>query len=161
MAMINCPECGEEVSSEATSCPNCGHPMTKPAGQPAAVLVMAIISIACSVYVLTQFNPAAILAYDKVFNGAITSAENFGPYISNLLIVVGAFVAIVAACLVVVGRFANAKALPAAAFILSAIALVTTVVGIFAYNLWLLMLPLLIAGPLLALLAANVQRKAA
>ncbi|MCH1980969.1 hypothetical protein MCG98_18765 [Ruminococcus sp. OA3] len=27
MAMINCPECGNEVSSLATTCPKCGHPM--------------------------------------------------------------------------------------------------------------------------------------
>lgn len=29
MAMINCPECGKEVSSEATACPNCGHPIAQ------------------------------------------------------------------------------------------------------------------------------------
>lgn len=26
MAIIKCPECGHEISSEATSCPNCGRP---------------------------------------------------------------------------------------------------------------------------------------
>lgn len=26
MAMINCPECGREISSEAKVCPNCGCP---------------------------------------------------------------------------------------------------------------------------------------
>ena len=29
MAMINCPECGREVSDQATSCPNCGIPINK------------------------------------------------------------------------------------------------------------------------------------
>lgn len=29
MALIKCPECGKEISDEATSCPNCGHPMRK------------------------------------------------------------------------------------------------------------------------------------
>lgn len=28
MAMINCPECGKEVSDKATSCPNCGAPLS-------------------------------------------------------------------------------------------------------------------------------------
>lgn len=28
MALIKCPECGKEVSSGATSCPNCGHPIS-------------------------------------------------------------------------------------------------------------------------------------
>ena len=27
MALINCPECGKEVSDKATNCPNCGYPL--------------------------------------------------------------------------------------------------------------------------------------
>ena len=27
MALINCPECGSQVSDSAGACPNCGHPM--------------------------------------------------------------------------------------------------------------------------------------
>lgn len=27
MALIKCPECGREVSDQATSCPGCGHPL--------------------------------------------------------------------------------------------------------------------------------------
>lgn len=34
MALMNCPECGREVSSAAASCPNCGHPITRPAAPP-------------------------------------------------------------------------------------------------------------------------------
>lgn len=29
MALIKCPECGNEVSSKATKCPNCGLPVTQ------------------------------------------------------------------------------------------------------------------------------------
>jgi len=29
MALIKCPDCGKEISSEATSCPFCGCPATK------------------------------------------------------------------------------------------------------------------------------------
>ncbi|WP_411337184.1 DUF4352 domain-containing protein [Ruminococcus gauvreauii] len=29
MAMINCPECGKEISDKAPACPNCGHPLKK------------------------------------------------------------------------------------------------------------------------------------
>lgn len=29
MALINCPECGKEVSDMATACPNCGMPINK------------------------------------------------------------------------------------------------------------------------------------
>ena len=27
MAMINCPECGENISSQASTCPRCGFPV--------------------------------------------------------------------------------------------------------------------------------------
>ncbi len=30
MSLINCPDCGHEVSTTATACPNCGHPFAKP-----------------------------------------------------------------------------------------------------------------------------------
>ena len=30
MALITCPECGKEVSSNAYSCPNCGYTMSSP-----------------------------------------------------------------------------------------------------------------------------------
>lgn len=29
MALIKCPECGNEISEGASSCPQCGHPMKK------------------------------------------------------------------------------------------------------------------------------------
>lgn len=29
MALINCPECGKEVSDTAPRCPNCGHIINK------------------------------------------------------------------------------------------------------------------------------------
>lgn len=29
MSLINCPECGKEISDQATSCPNCGTPIKK------------------------------------------------------------------------------------------------------------------------------------
>lgn len=29
MALINCPECGKEISDQAISCPNCGTPINK------------------------------------------------------------------------------------------------------------------------------------
>ena len=29
MALINCPECGKQVSTEAKECPNCGYPVAE------------------------------------------------------------------------------------------------------------------------------------
>ena len=31
MSLMNCPECGHEVSNEAVACPNCGRPLSAPA----------------------------------------------------------------------------------------------------------------------------------
>lgn len=31
MSLVNCPECGHEVSNEAVACPNCGRPLSAPA----------------------------------------------------------------------------------------------------------------------------------
>lgn len=33
MALINCPECGKEISDKAISCPNCGVPLSKEISQ--------------------------------------------------------------------------------------------------------------------------------
>lgn len=30
MALIECPECGEEISEKAEACPNCGVPLSPP-----------------------------------------------------------------------------------------------------------------------------------
>lgn len=29
MALINCPECGKQISNNAENCPNCGYPINK------------------------------------------------------------------------------------------------------------------------------------
>ena len=43
MALIPCPECGHQVSTEAKSCPSCGYPLARrpggPAGDPGEVLL--------------------------------------------------------------------------------------------------------------------------
>jgi uncharacterized membrane protein YvbJ len=31
LAMINCSECGKEISDQARTCPNCGHPSDREA----------------------------------------------------------------------------------------------------------------------------------
>lgn len=30
MALIECPECGKDISDRAIACPNCGNPMGQP-----------------------------------------------------------------------------------------------------------------------------------
>jgi hypothetical protein len=38
MSLINCPECGHEVSTSAIECPNCGRPLHRPAAAPDTVI---------------------------------------------------------------------------------------------------------------------------
>lgn len=38
MSLINCPECGNECSATATTCPQCGHPFVKPVAQPRVIV---------------------------------------------------------------------------------------------------------------------------
>ena len=35
MALVRCPECGHQVSSQAPACPSCGYPLQKGAAPPA------------------------------------------------------------------------------------------------------------------------------
>lgn len=30
MALVKCAECGEEISKDSVTCPNCGHPIESP-----------------------------------------------------------------------------------------------------------------------------------
>ena len=42
MALIKCPECGKEISSQARSCPHCGNPMfqvTKKESSPLKIIL--------------------------------------------------------------------------------------------------------------------------
>lgn len=40
MALINCPECGRQVSDQAAACPNCAHPLRKPSPSPPVNVAM-------------------------------------------------------------------------------------------------------------------------
>ena len=65
MALVKCPECGTDVSSEAAACPKCGHPLqAKPAGgvnpkDPVhliGIILVAIILIGCILFGVQQCN---------------------------------------------------------------------------------------------------------
>jgi uncharacterized paraquat-inducible protein A len=65
MALIKCPECDSEVSSEAAACPKCGHPLkAKPAGgintqdpvHVVGIIVVVIIIIGIVVFGAQQCN---------------------------------------------------------------------------------------------------------
>src|SRR5882757_2478138 len=66
MPLVTCPECGGSVSTAATSCPHCGHPMDPPAR-----LVPALAEVTPE-RELCQGTPSA-----KALLGAIAGAALF------------------------------------------------------------------------------------
>lgn len=72
MSLLNCPECGHNVSSAAVACPNCGRPITSSAVPtrpvivtgppkddgipPAAIAVGAIVLVGLIVFAIVMFN---------------------------------------------------------------------------------------------------------
>ena len=79
MALINCPECGKEVSNSAESCPHCGFPITKQDNKRIKrikiwELVFLISLIACLVFLCLKifflgivFGISAVLSIIVVF----------------------------------------------------------------------------------------------
>ncbi len=57
MSLINCKECGKEISDQAKACPNCGYPLKKKGnGFAIASLVLGIISCVYSLPILTTIS---------------------------------------------------------------------------------------------------------
>ena len=54
MPLIPCPSCGTEISSDAVSCPKCGHPMKPPtpAKPPGINLSDPVHLVGCAVAVI-------------------------------------------------------------------------------------------------------------
>ena len=51
MALINCPECGKEVSDNASKCPNCGCKL-KSVGKIAIIIVLVILLVCMGSYAM-------------------------------------------------------------------------------------------------------------
>src|SRR5215467_9617716 len=69
MALVNCPECGKQVSTGAVSCPNCGMVLprgTPNAAAPAAGFVVAPAAAQVPEKTLWEGGPALALVYGKI-----------------------------------------------------------------------------------------------
>ncbi len=54
MALIKCPSCNREISSQANDCPNCGHPIApRSSGAGSAIkVIIIIIAVICGLFLL-------------------------------------------------------------------------------------------------------------
>src|SRR5215471_8056487 len=68
MALVECPECGQQVSTEAVSCPHCGKPLSSRIGAtPGAPSVfVAPASAPGPEQVLWEGRPSIALLYGKI-----------------------------------------------------------------------------------------------
>lgn len=80
MAMINCPECGKEVSSEAATCPNCGHPIKQPQEEPMKPGKSSSLKTGAIVNVIAGVGFMAMLAF---FIFAPKEASNTGTTVTT------------------------------------------------------------------------------
>ena len=58
MALINCPECGKQVSTEAQTCPACGYPITEKLAQTQAATSAGSALPAAQTQVLAEIRPS-------------------------------------------------------------------------------------------------------
>jgi membrane protein YdbS with pleckstrin-like domain len=58
MALINCPECGKQVSTEAQSCPGCGYPIATRLAQPPAAPAEQDAQSPAQTQVLAEIRPS-------------------------------------------------------------------------------------------------------
>ena len=84
MALIECPECGKEVSDKAASCPNCGLPMHASAGDAKPEksnskelytirIICSIVLIVAGAYAMYQSQLSMILDADAGILGTSLS----------------------------------------------------------------------------------------
>lgn len=73
MALIKCPECGENVSDKATNCIHCGYPLSKEVGKVIFKASSDFIGLMCS-YVIKDSNDKELArlkpgeSYEEILN---------------------------------------------------------------------------------------------
>ena len=87
MALINCPECGKEISDEAKSCPNCGKPLKvkreikinkKKLGIVIGIIVVLTIGIIVGLRIYTNNPDYVIKKYvEAINNGKFDELEKY------------------------------------------------------------------------------------
>ena len=58
MALTKCPECGQDVSTQAKACPACGAPAKKPSGARLALFLLGVLGVFGLAAVMVRNPPA-------------------------------------------------------------------------------------------------------
>lgn len=86
MSLIKCPECNNEISDSASSCPNCGYKIKKAIDKKVIAIggIVAVIAVVLILFFATRGNSASVVgewvidSYNTA-NGNIKQ-ENIGEY---------------------------------------------------------------------------------
>jgi len=90
MALVKCPECAQQVSTDAVSCPHCGKVLSVgpavPSGGPGGVVFPAASSPPVAEQPLWEGRPSAALVYGKVLRLIIRAVVLFaiGYFVINV-----------------------------------------------------------------------------
>ncbi|HDJ1440804.1 TPA: hypothetical protein PPN70_003247 [Serratia rubidaea] len=76
MALVNCPECGKEISGSAFKCPSCGHQVRKPQRSIFGKIVKWVFILFNIFMIYSVF--AGLGGSGEVINNAATDAERAG-----------------------------------------------------------------------------------
>ena len=147
MALIKCPECGKEVSDDAKACPSCGH-VLKPS---VAVPILLGISCLLAALVIAFFLPSYLNPETEA-----QATEFHIPYLITLIIAV---VTLVSAVLGFVNIKVKQKGLTFASIACSIICFALLAYGFSLTTEFFLMVPFILGGSALSLIASCLSFK--
>lgn len=154
MALIKCPECGKEVSSDCKQCPNCGKQLKKPV----APIVLSIIAFLISLWATWKFVvPVFTTFYTRYFTSAF---GDFGLASNeNLALSLAVITSLIASVLLLVNAWNGSKPLNIAGISLSVVSLALFAVSTFLTSSLSILFPIYLTPPILSLVAGFKLRK--
>lgn len=147
MALNKCPECGREVSDSAKMCPNCGCTLKKSVAIPLLLGVACVFSVLLAAFFLPSFlNP----------QGVKQAVVYRMPYLVALTI---AGVSLAAAVLHLANIKIKNKTLAVIGIILSIACFALLAYGFTLTTEFFLLVPFVLASPILSLIAGCLSLK--
>lgn len=154
MALIKCPECGKEISSDCKKCPNCGKQLKKPVA-PIVLLILALLISLWTIWIFVI--PVLNVLYRRYFT------SEFGDFAAastvNLVVVLVVATALVASILLLVNVWNDSKALNTSGISLSTVSLVLYALSTFMVGYLPVLFFIFITPPILSLVAGFKLRK--